>query len=213
MAYTSRAVTAATASWPLVVGGRTYTVRPVSAALLLRLLPEMREPTTQAAALNALLRAAFGPRRWYRRDPVRTLYRLPSAVLAQVVDRILSVPGHAVDESLDPEAALIAAHRKMAHPDEHRTGPSLALAALTCEVRLGAAWYFAPDRWPTADGYAPMAAVWTTYGGLMALDAGAQLSAVNAARLAASTDKGVERAYRALHNAAYPPDPTMRGAA
>jgi hypothetical protein len=187
--------------------------RPVSAALLLRLLPEMRDPTTQAAALDALLRAAFGPRRWCRRDPVRALYRLPPTVLAHVVDRILSVPGHEVDESLDPEAALIAAHRKLAHPTESHRGPTLALAALTCEVRLGAAWYFAPARWPTSDGYAPMAAVWTTYGGLMALDAGAQLAAANVARLAASTDKGVARAYRALEKAAYPPDQTMRGAA
>jgi len=172
----------------------------------------MRVAGTADAALTDLLRAALGPRRWFR-DPVRMALRLPLGLLAHVLDRILAVPGHEADPSLDPEAALVAAHRRLAHPDEHRTGPSLALAALTCEVRLGAAWYFAPDRWPTADGYAPMAAVWTTYGGLMALDAGAQLSAANAARLAASTDKGVERAYRALHKAAYPPDPTMRGAA
>jgi hypothetical protein len=52
-----------------------------------------------------------------------------------------------------------------------------------------------------------MAVVWTTYGGLMALDAGAQLAAASAARLAASTDKGVDRAYKALQKAAYPPDP------
>ena len=212
MAFTAKAVTAATASWPLVVGKRSYVVRPVSAALLLRLLPALRVPATADAALTELLRAAFGPRRGFR-DPVRMVLRLPLGILAHVLDRILAVPGHEDDPSLDPEAALIAAHRKLAHPDEHRTGPSLALAALTCEVRLGAAWYFAPDRWPTADGYAPMASVWTTYGGLMALDAGAQLSAANAARLAASTDKGVERAYRALHKAAYPPDHTMRGAA
>lgn len=212
MAFTAKAVTAATASWPLVVGRRCYTVRPVSAALLLRLLPALRLPETADPALTELLRAAFGPRRWFR-DPVRMARRLPLGLLAHVLDRILSVPGHDEDPSLDPEAALIAAHRKLAHPDEHRAGPSLALAALTCEVRLGAGWYFAPNRWPTSDGYAPMAAVWTTYGGLMALDAGAQLSSANAARLAASTDKGVERAYRALQKAAFPPDHTMRGAA
>lgn len=212
MAYTSRAVTAATASWPLVVGKRTYTVRPVSAALLLRLLPALRVPETADAALTELLRAAFGSRRWFR-DPVAVVRRLPMALLARTLDRMLAVPGHEIDESLDPEAALIAAHRKLAHPVASTQGPSLALAALTCEVRLGAAWYYHPDRWPTSDGYAPMASVWTTYAGLMALDAGAQLSAANAARLAASTDKGVERAYRALQKAAYPPDPTMRGAA
>ena len=212
MAFTARAVTAATASWPLVVGGRTYVVRPVSAALLLRLLPALRVPETADEALTELLRAAFGPRRWFH-DPVKVVKRLPVGLLATALDRILAVPGHDVDESLDPEAALIAAHRKMAHPTDSRTGPSLALAALTCEVRMGAAWYYNPDRWATSDGFAPMAAVWTTYGGLMALDAGAQLAAANAARLAASTDKGVDRAYRALQKAAYPPDHTMRGAA
>jgi hypothetical protein len=212
MAFTAKAVTAATAPWPLAVSGRTYWVQPVSAALLLRLLPALREPTTADAALTELLRAALGPRRWFR-DPVKLVRGLPLGILAQVLDRILAVPGHEADPSLDPEAALIAAHRKLAHPTENRTGPSLALAALTCEVRLGAAWYYAPDRWPTSDGYAPMAAVWTTYGGLMALDAGAQLAAANAARLAASTDKGVDRAYKALQKAAYPPDHTMRGAA
>ena len=212
MAFTARAVTAATAPWPLVVSGRTYWAQPVSAALLLRLLPALRVPKTADAALTELLRAAFGPRRWIH-DPVRAVLSLPKGLLAGTLDRVLAVPGHEVDASLDPEAALIAAHRRLAHPVESTMGPSLALAALTCEVRLGAAWYFNPDRWPTSDGYAPMATVWTTYGGLMALDAGAQLSAANAARLAASTDKGVERAYRALQKAAYPPDPTMRGAA
>lgn len=212
MAFTAKAVTAATASWPLVVGGRSYTVRPVSAALLLRLLPALRVPETSDAALTELLRAAFGPRRWFR-DPVAMVKTLPVGLLARLLDRILAVPGHEIDESLDPEAALIAAHRKMAHPVESKSGPSLALAALTCEVRLGAAWYYNPDRWPTSDGYAPMAVVWTMYGGIMALDAGAQLAAATAARLGASTDKGVDRAFKALHKAAYPPDPTMRGAA
>ncbi len=212
MAFNARAVTAATAPWPLSVSGRTYWARPVSAHLLLRLLPALRVPETADAALLELLRAALGPRRWFR-DPVRIVRALPVGLLAHTLDRILAVPGHDDDESLDPEAALIAAHRKLAHPTESRRGPTLALAALTCEVRLGAAWYYAPARWPTSDGYAPMAAVWTTYGGLMALDAGAQLAAANVARLAASTDKGVARAYRALEKAAYPPDQPMRGAA
>jgi hypothetical protein len=212
MAFTAKAVTAATASWPLVVGKRSYVARPVSAALLLRILPALRVPETADAALTELLRAAFGPRRWFR-DPVAVVKRLPVGLLARALDRMLSVPGHEIDESLDPEAALIAAHRKLAHPVTSTQGPTLALAALTCEARLGAGWYFAPDRWPTSDGYAPMAVVWTTYGGLMALDAGAQLAAANAARLAASTDKGVDRAFKALQKAAYPPDPTMRGAA
>ncbi len=216
MAFNARAVTAATASWPLVVSGRTYWAQPVSAALLLRLLPAMRDPATSGAALDALLRAAFGPppgwRGWWR-DPVRLVMKMPDALLAQVLDRILAVPGHEIDPSEDPEAALIAAHRKMAHPTSAARGPSLALAALTCEARLGAAWYFAPDRWPTSDGYAPASAVWTTYGGLMALDAGAQLSQAHAMRLAQSTDKSVDRAYRALEKAAFPPDHTMRGAA
>jgi len=188
----------------------------VSAALLLRLLPEMRLADTAPVALESLLRAAFGPppgwRGWWR-DPVRAIHQLPPTLFAQVVDRILAVPGHEIDASLDPEAALIAAHRKLAHPTTAHRGPSLALAALTCEARLGAAWYFAPERWPTSDGYAPASAVWTTYGGLMALDAGAQLSAANAVRLANSTDKSVDRAYRALEKAAFPPDHTIRGAA
>ena len=119
----------------------------MSAALLLRLLPEMRLADTAPVALESLLRAAFGPppgwRGWWR-DPVRAIHQLPPTLFAQVVDRILAVPGHEIDASLDPEAALIAAHRKLAHPTTAHRGPSLALAALTCEARLGAAWYFAP---------------------------------------------------------------------
>ena len=176
----------------------------------------MRDPATSVEALEALLRAAFGSplgwRGWWR-DPVKLVLVMPEALLAQVLDRILAVPGHEIDPSADPEAALIAAHRQMAHPTSTKQGPTLALAALTCEVRLGAAWYFAPDRWPTSDGYAPASAVWTTYAGLMALDAGAQLAQANAMRLAQSTDKSVDRVFRALEKAAFPPDHTMRGAA
>lgn len=183
----------------------------MSAATVLRVLPQMRGD--QEGAVRALLAAALGTSRLWFRDPVRAVLGLPATMVASVLDRTLAVPGAEEDAALDPEAALIAAHRRLAHPDEaKRQGPTLALAALTCEARLGAAWYYAPARWATRDGFAPMASVWTAYAGLMALDAQHQLAFANAIRLGNSTDPKTDKAFKTLAKMGYPPDPTMRAA-
>lgn len=47
----------------------------------------------------------------------------------------------------------------------------LALVAAQCERYYGAAWYFAPDRWATSDGYVPFFVgvdAWRTMQSLMA---------------------------------------------
>lgn len=211
MHYTARSVTASTAPWPLTIGERTHWARPLSAALVLRLVPLMAHEATRGQAVLDALRAAFPVAHWWQRDPLRAVARLSLPVQAEIVARLFAVPGHIEDAAVDPEAALIAAHRRLAFPAEAARGPTLALAALTCEVRLGADWYYAPSRWSTADGYAPLATVWTTYAGLQALDAHERLQMAAAVQLGNGHGPTIAREWRKVQQAAYPPDPTMRG--
>lgn len=217
MQYTARSITASSAPWPLQVNDRTYHARPLSAALVLRLFPRMAQASTRAEAVTEALRAAFPePAGWWARrfrDPLRAVFGLDVALQAEIVQRLFAVPGQHSPAEDDPVAALMAAHRKLAHPTERKTGPTLAIAALTCEVRMGAAWYYAPTRWSTVDGYAPLATVWTTYLGLQALDARERLSLASAVRLGMADGQKTESHWRSLEAAAFPPDPTMRGAA
>lgn len=211
MHYTARTVTASCAPWPLVVGQRTFTARPLSAALVLRLVPLMVRPETRGAAIDEALCGAFPRARWWQHDPLAAIASLTPIVQAQIIERLFATPGQLADDPLDPDAALIAAHRKLAHPEAVDRGPTLALAALTCEVRLGADWYYAPDRWPTTDGYAPLASVWAAYTGLSALVAQERLQLASAMQLANGHGSAVVREWRKLEAAAWPSDPTMRG--
>lgn len=213
MAYTARAVTASAAPWPLSVDGVTYWARPLSAALALRVVPLLQQPESRPAALLEALRAAFPrPAGWFGwwRDPLRAVLRLKPAVQASIVARLFEVPG-AGDAEMDAEAALIAAHRQAAQPASSGRAPSLALAVLTCEVRLGADWYFNPARWATVDGYAPLSAVWIAYQGLQAIDAHERLSMAESGTIAQASGPKVRQAFERLERAAYPADPTMRG--
>ena len=216
MRYTARAVTASASPWPLQIGTRTYLARPLSAALVLRLFPQMTNGETRTIAIAEALRAAFPvPSGWCasRRDPMRANKTLPPKFVAEVIARLFALPGHDADAEDDPEAALIAAHRRMAFPDEAKTsGPTLTIAALTCEREMGADWYFNPARWSTVDGFAPLATVWTTYTGLSALAAKERLSMATAVRLGMADGDKADRAWRKLEAQAYPADPTMRGA-
>ena len=211
MGYTARAVSAAIAPWPLVIGTRTHWARPLSAAFVLRVVPQMTDPTTAPVAVLAALRAAFPRGRWWQRDPLRAIVRLTPNVQAMIVQALFAVPGITTPEEQDPEAALIAAHRKLAGGDKAQHAPTLAIAALTCEARMGAAWYYDPRRWPTADGYAPLATVWTTYTGLAALDARQRLEMAQAVSLANAHGPTVSREWEKITAAAFPPDPSMRG--
>lgn len=211
MAYTARGVTAATAPWPLVIGKRTYWARPLSAAFVLRVVPMMARRETAPTAVAAALRAAFPRGRWWRRDPLRDVLRLTPDVQAKIVAQLFAIPGAVTEAEMDPLEALMAAHRKMARPESATSGPSLALASLTCQVRLGAAWWHNPALWPTVDGFAPHAAVWTTYYGLVALDAQERLAMAQAVSLGQASGPKVQAEWDRIQKAAYPADPTMRG--
>jgi hypothetical protein len=201
----------AVASWPLTIGNITYWARPVSAAFALRALPDLHDPARAGAVLHATLRQAFPRPRWrWWRDPLRQIARLSPTVQGQIIAQCFARPGVSEKEQ-DPMEALFAAHRKLARPDAAAHGPSLALMALTCEVRLGAGWWYAPHQWPTVDGYAPLASVWAAYEGLEALDAQALLVAAKAARFGQRTDPGVSKDFGTMVKAAYPHDPTVRG--
>ncbi len=211
MAYTAQAVADAVASWPLEINGTTYWARPVSAAFALRVLPQLHDPSKAGHALAATLRAAFPRPKWrWWRDPLRQIARLNPAVQGRIIAQIFARPGVAEKEQ-DPMEALFAAHRKLARPDGASHAPTLALMALTCEVRLGAGWWYAPEQWPTVDGYAPLASVWAAYEGLAALDAQALLVAAKAARFGQRTDPGIAKDFESILKAAYPKDPSTRG--
>lgn len=211
MQYTAKSVTAATDRWPLVIGKETYWARPLSAALILRLVPMMTQPETGAVAVLAALRAAFPRGPWWRRDPLRRVLRLSPEVQGRILAEALKVPGQVPLAEIDPEAALIAAHRRRAGADTTTPGPTLAIAVLACQVRLGAGWYYAPQMWPTVDGYAPVGAVWTTYAGLAAIDAHARLQHAQAVQLANATGPRVMNEWEKLQRLAFPRDPSMGG--
>ncbi len=216
MAYTARSVTAAVTPWPLTIGGTTYTAQPLSAALVLRVLPMLAHPATRAdgarEAIRASIRAPHRP--WWRRvwkgapDPVAAVLSLEDGLQSKVLQTLFSVPGLSDEATEDPEQALIRAHRRLSRPQVASRGPTLAVAALTCEVVLGAAWYFDPRRWPTSDGFAPLATVWTTYLGLHAIEARERLSLASAVQLGMASGPKVAAALERLHAAAYPADPT-----
>ena len=44
-----------------------------------------------------------------------------------------------------------------------RRAVPLEVALAHCEARLGAAWVYAPGRWPTADGCVPVRVAWATF--------------------------------------------------
>lgn len=219
MAFTARAVAAATAPWPLVVGTRTFWARPLSAALVVRLLPDLGIAVTRPRAMQEAYRAAFAPVRqaWWERllrgrvDPVRAVSQMEEGLQGAVLRALFAVPGQTPDEELDPEAAMVAAHRKFANPTSTGRTPTLVLAILTCEAHLGGSWFYDPNRWPTADGFAPLATVWTTYHGLLAIDAKRCLDLASAVRLgmADGRDANVKTSWQKLEAAAFPPDRTL----
>lgn len=214
MLFTARTVTAACAPWPLTVGKRTYLARPLSAVTVLALVPRMANDATRGEAVGAALRAAFPAPRWrWQPDAVRALRDVDPAIQARVVQQLFTIPGHATEAEENPLAALIAEHRALVQPVNKSNGPTLAIAALTCEVKLGAAWYYNPSRWATVDGYAPMAAVWAAYVGLSALAAQDRLAMASAMQLAQAHGPKVANEWRKLEAAAFPADPTMKGAA
>lgn len=179
MAYTATALAAALRGPTLTIGGRVYQARPLSAVVLGRVYAAAHGSDAEKIdATVALLQAAFPRRPRWRpwADPVRQVLALPADLQGLVLQRLVAVPAFeaapARNDADDPVAATRRLHRALEAGYQaaarHR-GATLEVAALHCEAMLGAAWYYAPHRWPTADGYAPAAVVLLTYHGLQAV--------------------------------------------
>lgn len=83
---------------------------------------------------------------------------------------------------------------------------TLALAVTQVERFYGAAWYYAPGRWQTADGFAPWQVVWVAWRSMNAMAAYERLSMSRAISLALATgDAGVRYRQDEL-SAAFPDD-------
>ena len=81
---------------------------------------------------------------------------------------------------------------------------SLEVALLHCELRYGAAWVYAPGRWPTVDGCVPVRVVWAYFA---ALAMGRAIDAIDTARgigLAFAGDESGERLITGVFDDAFP---------
>jgi hypothetical protein len=227
LAYSAPALAAAARGPVIEIGGRTFRARPLSIQHHLAVQAAMQGGTLADRVLATLgvLEGAFPPprrrlvrlwRRLRRRDPVRAIAALPHDLQDRVVRALLRVPGLEAPEegaddpaaALDPVEATRRLHRQMEAPYQKRRsggGVSLARAALACERKLGGAWLYNPDRWPTTDGYAPAGVVLLTFVGLQAVAAEERLDATAAASVA----RGGKHAQRTLdrwQRAAFPPE-------
>lgn len=162
--------------------------------------------------LASILRAVF-PRRWWYRltgDPVVMILalgqrapELQALVLRRLVTAVGETRSRAVEE--DPVEIVRRAQRALVYGEEHaKPGISLAVAALTVRAAYGDAWYWNPQRWPTADGYAPFAVCLLEYAGLQALDARRRLEVADGYAIAHAKDP--RRVREKLEKMAYPSD-------
>jgi hypothetical protein len=212
VSYHTALLLAAGRPFPVQIGTRTVVARPVSVPVALEVQAALStgDVGRMEAAYRQLLRAAFPRPRFGWRDPVRLVAGLPSAVQRALFQRLLRVPRDVPDVSTDPLAATRAWQRAAVRGDgtTGRSGPqpTLLLAAQACRAMYGEAWYYAPHRWATTDGYVPHDICWLEFAGLSALEARSQLAQVNA-HVVAHSGKDARRSVGALIRAAYPPDP------
>ncbi len=193
---------------------RTWTARPLSVPQMLALqAAHHQSPVHYVLALAAVLRAVLPWRWWYRvtGDPVRlivALGRVDQPLQARVLSALLTAPGSDVDQStqLDEIEAIRQAQRREVYGAQGAKGPalSLAMAALAVRAAYGDAWYYAPDRWPTSDGYAPFAVCLLEHAGLQALEARRRLEVADGFALAHAKDP--RRARASIERVAYPSD-------
>lgn len=212
MAYHTGLVTQAGRPFPVQIGDRRLVARPLSVPVVLEVMAATAsgDVARVVAAHHALLRAAFPRPRFGWRDPLRALAVLDGAAMRRLIERLTRVPHDApVAAADDPLAATRAWQRAAVHGDgAKQTGPrpTLLLAAQACRAVFGEAWYYAPGRWATVDGYVPHDVCWLEFAGLSALDARAQLTHVHA-HVVATSGKKAEQALRSLLAQAYPADP------
>lgn len=191
---------------------RTWEPKPISVPQMLLLQASAGDPVAYVVALSVVLRAVFPVKPWYRLtgDPVALITRLfldPGLVPLgrKVLTKLVQVPGGTDDMSTqqdDPVEAIRRAQRAEVYGEKPAHGPSLATAAMTVRAAYGDAWYYAPDRWPTSDGYAPFAVCWVEFVGLQALDARRRLEVADGYALAHAKDP--KRARRPFEQMAYP---------
>ncbi len=83
------------------------------------------------------------------------------------------------DTADDPWDELARANTAPESLERNGRRTSLAVALLHCELRLGSAFAYAPERWQTSDGGPPVRIVWAYFG---ALSMARALDAIDTAR-------------------------------
>lgn len=83
---------------------------------------------------------------------------------------------------------------------------TLALAVTQVERFYGAAWYHAPARWQTVDGYAPWQVVWIAWRAMNAMVAYERLSMSRAIAIALAQGDAAGRARQQELDLAFPAD-------
>lgn len=171
------------------------------------------DPFLYLLELGRVLRAVF-PWRWWMvatGDPVRLILglfadRATVDVGQAVIQALVTAPGLQRDESrapLSPWEQLRADQRKALRGTTPKgKGLSLAAAAVAVRHAYGDTWYWNPQRWATADGYAPFALVLLEYIGLQSLDARQRLMVADGFALTQARD--IRAARRPFEQLAYP---------
>lgn len=190
---------------------RTWQAKPLSVPQMLTLQAANGDPIAYVVALAVILRAVLPWRWWYRvtGDPVALILWIGSprggndpTLQGKVLASLLTVPGSARDESRISEIEQIRAQQRAYVYGTAKTVPSLAHAALRVRATYGDAWYYAPHRWPTSDGYAPFAVTWVEFAGLAAIDAADTLRIAQGTALPHA--KHASRELQKLATLAYP---------
>ena len=210
MAYHTALALDAGQPFPIAIGERLVTARPVSVPVMLRVMraAAVGDVHNILDAEARLLRAAFPRPRFGWRDPVRAIVTLPIEIRQAIIARLMRVPHDApLPDDTDPLAATRAWQRAAVRPAvSNGPRPTLLLAAQACRATFGESWYYDPSRWQTTDGYVPHDVAWIEFFGLAALEARAQLTHVGA-HVVANAGKHARRSLDALVRQAYPVDP------
>jgi hypothetical protein len=76
---------------------------------------------------------------------------------------------------------------------------------LVLQHAFGAGWYYAPGRWPTADGIVPYRIVWPTFAAMQGLKTMDALATAHGIGLAFAGEDQSRRLFERAIDEAYPP--------
>lgn len=194
----------------LTIGRSAYVARPLSTPVMLAMQAvHGGSDVEKGAALVMALRAAFPRAPWYRRwrpDPVRQILTLPLDLQGHVLAALFKAPGSDRDRRADesPLEKMRREQRAAVHGTARQHGhvPTLAVALAVVRAAYGDQWYYNPDRWPTADGYAPFAVTWVEYMALQTVEMRRRLERADSVSLALAKDGA--KARRSIMDAAFP---------